>query len=192
MIFLPNESCPQCWSLFLFAHEICNVEHFLQCEICSIHNGILIVLGNSFPMNVAEFIVTAMNILQIIKCSSPSLATLDIPLCLFRSCSFNFTNSVASLPMTKIRGNLLHHIPKFSQVSSIDRVLHLHFSTLEKTQINHNPLVNNLILTFPQVSPIDRHLQQIFQDVDIHTWSSPGLMKLKKTRTKAFLRSNSS
>ena len=46
--------------------------------------------------------------------------------------------------------------------------------------------------TLPQVSPIDHHLQQIFQDLDIHARSSPGLMKLKKTRTKAFLRSNSS
>ena len=43
-----------------------------------------------------------------------------------------------------------------------------------------------------QVSPIYRHLQQIFQDLDIHTRSSPGLMRLKKTRTKAFLRLNSS
>ena len=47
---------------------------------------------------------------------------------------------------------------------------HLHFSTLEKTRIDHNPFVNGLILTF-------------------HTKTSPGLRKLKKTRTKAFLRS---
>ena len=39
---------------------------------------------------------------------------------------------------------------------------------------------------------IYRHLQQVVQDLDIHTRSSPGLMRLKKTRTKAFLRSNSS
>ena len=81
---------------------------------------------------------------------------------------------------------------KFPQVSPIDRAPQLHFSTLEKTKIDHNPLVNNLILTFPRVSPFYRHLQQIFQDVDIHTKSSPGLMKLKKTRPKAFLRTNSS
>ena len=34
-------------------------------------------------MNVAEFIVTAINILQIIECSSPSPATLEILFCLF-------------------------------------------------------------------------------------------------------------
>ena len=32
-----------------------------------------------------------------------------------------------------------------------------------------------------RVSPIYRHLQQIFQDLDIHTRSSPGLMKSKTT-----------
>ena len=37
-----------------------------------------------------------------------------------------------------------------------------------------------------------RHLPQIFQDLDVHTRSYPGLLKLKMTRPKAFLRSNSS
>ena len=55
-----------------------------------------------FPMNVAAFIVTAINIPQIIECSSLSPATLDIIFCLFRTSSFTrFTNSVASLPMMK-------------------------------------------------------------------------------------------
>ena len=58
------------------------------------------------------------------------------------------------------------HPKKYPQVSPIDRALQLHFSTLEKTKIDHNPLVNNLILTFPQVSPFYRHLKQIFQDLD--------------------------
>ena len=90
-------------------------------------------------------------------------------------------------------GQLFAMYPKkFPQVSPIDRALQLHFSTLEKTKIDHNPLVYNLVLTVAQVSPYYRHLEQIFQDLDIHTRSSPGLMKLKKTRTKAFLRSNSS
>ena len=62
---------------------------------------------------------------------------------------------------------------KFSLVSLIDRAPQLHFSTLEKTKIDHNPLAYNLILTFPQVSPFYRHLEQIFQDLDIHTRSSP-------------------
>ena len=42
-------------------------------------------------------------ILQIIECSSPESATFDILLCLFRTWSFTlFTNSAASLPMTKV------------------------------------------------------------------------------------------
>ena len=81
---------------------------------------------------------------------------------------------------------------KFPQVSPIDRAPQLHFSTLEKTKIDLNPLVYDLIVTVAQVSPFYRHLQQIFQDLDIHTRSSPGLMKLKKTRPKASSPSNSS
>ena len=55
-----------------------------------------------FPMNVAAFIVTATNIPQIIECSSPSPAMLDILFCLFRTSSVTrFTNSVGSLPMMK-------------------------------------------------------------------------------------------
>ena len=84
------------------------------------------------------------------------------------------------------------HTKTFPQVSPIDRAPQLHFSTLEKTKIDHDPLVYNLVLTVAQVSPFYRHLKQIFQDLDIHTRSSPGLLKLKMTRPKAFLRSNSS
>ena len=90
-------------------------------------------------------------------------------------------------------GQLFAIFPKkLSQVSLIDRAPQLHFSTLEKTKIDHNPLFNHLVVTSSQVSPIYRHLQQIFQDLDIHTRSSPGLMKLKKTRPRASSRSNSS
>ena len=53
----------------------------------------------------------------------------------------------------------------FPQVSPIDRVLHLHFSTLEKTKIDHNPFVNSLILTFQQVAPFDRQ-EHIFTRFD--------------------------
>ena len=54
-------------------------------------------------MNVAAFIVAAMNILHIIECSSPDSATFDILFCLLRTWSFTlFTNSAASLPMTKV------------------------------------------------------------------------------------------
>ena len=54
-------------------------------------------------MNVAAFIVAAMNIPHIIECSSPDSATFDILFCLFRTWSLTlFTNSAASLPMTKV------------------------------------------------------------------------------------------
>ena len=47
-----------------------------------------------------------------------------------------------------------------------------------------------LVATYPnkfsQVSLIDRLPQKISQDLDIHTRSSPGLMKLKTARPKAF------
>ena len=78
----------------------------------------------------------------------------------------------------------------FYQVALVDRALHLHFSTLEKARIDHNP-VNSLIFTFQRVAPLYRQ-EQVCQDLDIHARTSPGLLKLKKTRTKAFLRSNSS
>ena len=54
----------------------------------------------------------------------------------------------------------------------------------------HQRLQINLCLY--QVALIDRLPQQISQDLNVHTMSSPGLMKLKKTRTKASSRSNSS
>ena len=61
---------------------------------------------------------------------------------------------------------------KFPQVSPIDRAPHLHFSTLEKTKIDHNPRVCNLIVTVAQVSAFYRNLQQIFQDLDTRSYSS--------------------
>ena len=64
------------------------------------------------PMNTADSIVTDINILQIIECSSPYPATLEILFCLWRTWSFTrFTNDVdstdnsnpvSSLPMMKI------------------------------------------------------------------------------------------
>ena len=54
-------------------------------------------------MNVAAFIVAAMNIPQIIECSSPESATFDIFSVFFALDLFTlFANSAASLPMTKI------------------------------------------------------------------------------------------
>ena len=92
-----------------------------------------------------------------------------------------------------MRGELVASYPKkFHQVSLIDRASQLHFSTLEKTKIDHNSIVYNLVLTAAQVSPFYRHLEQIFQDLGIHTKSSPGLMRLKTTRPKAFSLLNSS
>ena len=49
----------------------------LQCEICSIHNGVLSVL-EILPMNVADSIVTAKQHSPNIECSSPSPATFEI------------------------------------------------------------------------------------------------------------------
>ena len=64
-----------------------------------------------FTLNVAEIIVTAMNINQIVECSSPSPTTWEILVCLFRTWSFIWftsdihstdnSNSVASLSMMK-------------------------------------------------------------------------------------------
>ena len=184
-------------------------------------------------MNVAAFIVAAMNIPRIIECSSTSLCNarhsflsnshlvsdLIHKFCcvtshdeIFGICLFlvihclKFPRSIVNQLSVPCRMRIpaekrfLHDgvqlvckiSKKFSQVSLIDRAPQLHFSTLEKTTIDQNPLLNNLVVTVSQVFPIDRHLQQIFQDLDIHTRSSPGLMKLKKTRPKASSRSNSS
>ena len=123
-------------------------------------------------MNVAAFNVAAMNIHHVIECSSPDSATFNIRFCLFRTRSLTlFTNSAASLPMTKFsslrtlrnahfrREEVLHdegqlfaiYPKKFSQVSLIDRAPQLHFATLEKTKIDHNPLLNNLVVTVSQM-----------------------------------------
>ena len=67
-----------------------------------------------FPMNVAAFIVAAINIYQIIKCSSPESATFDIIFCLFRTWSFTlFTNFAASLPHDETFGICLFLVIQF-------------------------------------------------------------------------------
>ena len=48
----------------------------------------------------------------------------------------------------------------------VDRALHLHFSTLEKTRIDHNPFVKSLILTFQRVAPFYRQ-EHVFQDLEV-------------------------
>ena len=109
-------------------------------------------------------------------------------------------SSLLTLRNAHFRREVLHdegqlvasYSKKFSQVSLIDRAPQLHFSTLEKTKIDHDPLLNNLVVTVSQVSLIDRLPQQISQDLEIHTRSSPGLMKLKTTRPKASSLLNSS
>ena len=53
------------------------------------------------------------------------------------------------------------HPKKFYQVFPPDRASQPHFSTLEKTKTDHNPLLNNLLVTVYQVSLIDRLPQQI-------------------------------
>ena len=74
----------------------------------------------------------------------------------------------------------------FPQVSLIDRVLHLHFSTLEKTRIDHNPLVNSLILTFQQVAPFYRQ-EHVFQNLDIHTKVFPGFDEAEEDTNEGVL-----
>ena len=110
-----------------------------------------------------------MHILHVVECSFPDSAMLDILFCLFRTWSLTLsTNSAASLPMTKVsesflmlrnaqfrREEVLHdegqlvalYPKKFSQVSLIDREPQLHFSTLEKTKIDHDPLLRRRRLT---------------------------------------------
>ena len=61
------------------------------------------------------------------------------------------------------------HSKKFYQVSLIDRAPQPHFSSLEKTKIDHNPILNNLLVTVYQISLIDRLPQQISQDLDTHS-----------------------
>ena len=85
-----------------------------------------------------------------------------------------------------MKGNLLQYIPRSFLRFPWSIVLRSStFPLLRRPRIDHNPLLNGLgWWRFPQVSLIYRHLQQIFQDFDIHTRSSPGLMKLKKTRRR--------
>ena len=85
-------------------------------------------------------------------------------------------------------GQLCASYPKkLSQVSLIDRAPQLHFSTLEKTKIDHNPLLNNMVVSVSQVSPIYRHLQQIFQDLDVHTRSLTGFDEVEEDTTEGIL-----
>ena len=62
------------------------------------------------------------------------------------------------------------------------------FPTLEKTKIDHNPVVNNLIVTVAQVLPRSyRQLKQIFQDFAIHTRSSPGFDEAEEDTNEGVL-----
>ena len=49
------------------------------------------------------------------------------------------------------------------------------------------PLLNNLVVTVSQVSPIYRHLQQIFQDVDIQYEVLPGFDEVEDDTTEGVL-----
>ena len=102
MNVFPNESYPH-WRSHLVRPPI-----LLRCRTFSSRWYLFVFImkfwlsWKFFPMNVAAFIVAAINIPQIIECSSPDPATFDILFCLFRTWSFTlFTNSAASLPMTK-------------------------------------------------------------------------------------------
>ena len=69
----------------------------------------------------------------------------------------------------------------FYQVALVERALHLHFSTLEKTRIDHNPFVNSLILTFQRVSPLYRQ-EHVFQDLD-----TPGFAEAEEDTNEGVL-----
>ena len=216
--------------------------------MCSVHNGMTIVL-EIFSMNTADSIVTAINIPQIIECSSPSPATLEILFCLFRTWSFTrFTNdldstdnsnSVTTFPMTKFWGlatswelilsgrpDLSRSVSPFltdcavpsRKISSgsgrtfltilwevlsgrpdrsyvVVSVFHswvdqarsspriAHGSDDQRLQINQ---------CLYQFAPICLLQQLISMDLDFRSVSSPGLLKLKTTRPKAFSLLNSS
>ena len=88
---------------------------------------------------------------------------------------------------------LITPLPRFPR--SIVTFIGDRFSFLPITLLQHShctfviilfgPFTCLFIKTVSKVSPIDRLPQQISQDLDIHTRSSPGLMKLKTTRSKA-------
>ena len=87
-------------------------EHLFECEICSIRNGVTIVL--EILSDECCWFHCYSHILQILECSSPFPGTLEILFCLFRTWSFTrFTNdldptdnsnSVPPFPMTKFWG----------------------------------------------------------------------------------------
>ena len=89
--------------LFLFAHQFSEMSNIFY-KVRSLEFMMEFWLSAKlFPMTVAAFIVEAINIPQIIECSSPESATFGILFCLLLTWSFTlFTNSAASLPMTKI------------------------------------------------------------------------------------------
>ena len=66
------------------------------------------------------------------------------------------------------------HSKKFHRVSLIDRVPQPHFSTLEKTKNDHNPILNSLLRRVYQVALIDHLQKQIPKDLDFRTISSQG------------------
>ena len=68
----------QTWDLIMFRHQFRRyVEHLFECEICRVHTMEFWLFWQFFLMNTAYSIVTAINIHQIIECSSPSPVTLE-------------------------------------------------------------------------------------------------------------------
>ena len=112
-------------------------------------------------MNVVAFIVAAMNIHQILECSSPDSATFDILFCLFRTWSLTlFTNSAASLPMTGVSEcapslELIFSSFPIHHESSL-RTLHIAHFRREEVLHDEGQLVASHPKKFSKVSPIDR------------------------------------
>ena len=108
-----NVVWPRDWRHTLTVALLCSLLQVVRVCDCLCHSC-WCTLWKFFPMDTADSIVTDINIPQIIECSSPSPATLEILLCLFRTWSFTrFTNdldstdnsnSVSSFPMMKFLG----------------------------------------------------------------------------------------
>ena len=86
-------------------------------------------------------------------------------------------------------GQLFAMHPKtFPQVSPIDRAPQLHFSTLEKTKIDHNPLAYNLVCDgctgFTVLSSLGN---RSVQDLDIHTRYLTGIVEAEDDTAEGVL-----
>ena len=144
-------------------------------------------------MNVAAFIVAAMNIPHIIECSSPDSATFDIFFLSVSHLVFDFVHKfccvTAHHEFFGICLFLVIQCLRFFPIHSESSLRTLRNAHFRREEVLHDE--GQLFATYPkkfsQVSPIDRHLQQIFQDLDIHTRSFPGFNEVEEDTTEGIL-----